>query len=251
MSAQFTVAAAQLVSVPGDLHENVRRHASFVHAAREHQVNVVVFPELSLSGYEPTLAAEAAIDSHDAVLLPLQKLSDTFDITIVAGCPIRSSEEKPHLGAFVFRANQPIVGYRKRFLDSDEEPSFFIPGERTVVCESHGQQIGVAICADIHNPRHPADAIAAGTTVYAAGVAMTPNGIEKAETRMSAYAKQYAVPAVMANYGAPTGGYEIAGRSAVWNEGGEVVAQADADGELLVIARRTSDGWTGCVEQIR
>lgn len=250
-TSNFTIAAAQSAAIPGDLDENVRRHAAFIRAAREHQVSVVVFPELSLTGYEPTLAAEVAIDSYDAALRSLQELSDRLDITIVAGCPIRSSEDKPYLGALVFRAGQPLVDYRKRFLDSDEEPSFFIPGDRTVVCESHGQRIGIAICADIHNPRHPADAMAESATVYAAGVAMTPSGIAAAESRMSAYAKQYGVPAVMANYAATTGGYDIAGRSAIWNECGEIVAQAESDGEMLVIARDTPGGWTGCVERIQ
>jgi predicted amidohydrolase len=57
-------AAAQSTSIAGDIDENVRRHAAFVRKAGEHHANVVVFPELSLTGYEPTIAKEAAIDAQ-------------------------------------------------------------------------------------------------------------------------------------------------------------------------------------------
>ena len=47
---EFTIAAAQASSVKGEIAQNVRRHAEFVVRAAEHQANVIVFPELSLTG---------------------------------------------------------------------------------------------------------------------------------------------------------------------------------------------------------
>lgn len=248
-ASSFTIAAAQSSSVAGDVSENVRRHVAFVRAARDLQANVVVFPELSLTGYEPTIASRAAIDRGDTVIQPLRDLSSSLGITILAGCPIRSPEQKPYLGAFIFRAGRPVVEYRKRFLHGDEV-DFFTAGNDTVVCESHGQQIGVAICADISNPCHSADASDQAATVYAAGVAMTPDGVAAAEARMSRYAGQHGLIAVMANYASSTGGYEIAGRSAIWKQTGEVVAQANADGESLVMAGVEGEAWTSRVERL-
>jgi predicted amidohydrolase len=55
MSRDFSIAAAQSSSIPGDIEANVARHAVFVRTAARAQVNLIVFPELSLTGYEPTV----------------------------------------------------------------------------------------------------------------------------------------------------------------------------------------------------
>jgi predicted amidohydrolase len=197
-----------------------------------------------LTGYEPTLAAELALDARDAQLAPLQEQSDKLSVTIIAGCPIRSDEVKPYIGAFIIRPQQPVVAYRKRFLHPGEE-QHFIPSDDVVVCNCHGRAVGIAICADISHPRHAADASQQNATIYAAGLAFTPKGIAEAETAMSGYAREYQFLAVMANCASATGGYPMAGRSAIWDESGTLIAQAEATGESLVLAQATPNGWTG------
>ncbi|MNY60306.1 hypothetical protein D3C86_1968400 [compost metagenome] len=50
---------------------------------------------------------------------------------------------------------------------------------------------------------------------------------------------------LMANHGGATGGWESAGRSAVWAPDGSLIAAAAGTGNQMVIARRNSAGWTG------
>ena len=57
----FAIAAAQSSSTKGDIAGNLRRHARLVALAKEHGADAVVFPELSLTGYEPTIAAQTAM----------------------------------------------------------------------------------------------------------------------------------------------------------------------------------------------
>src|SRR5262245_53260102 len=57
----FKIAAAQVPSVRGDIDANIAIHAAAMAAAARHGVTVLVFPELSLTGYEPDLAAELAM----------------------------------------------------------------------------------------------------------------------------------------------------------------------------------------------
>lgn len=248
-SSSFVIVAAQSSSVKGDLIENTRRHADMVRAASKHDAKVIVFPELSLTGYEPTVAETLATTADDDFLRPLQQLSNQLHVTIVAGCPIRSPEFKPYLGAFILRAERPVEIYRKRFLHGDEE-RHFIPFDDVVTCESHDELIGIAICADISNEQHPADVAARRATAYAAGVAMTPNGIGEAEQRMSRYAQEYRFVTVMANYASTTGGHEMGGRSGIWDESGRCVAQAESDGECLIIGKRGPTGWSGEVASV-
>jgi len=246
LTSAYTIAAAQTSSVAGDIVSNIERHVEFVRRAKTYDANCIVFPELSLTGYEPKLAAKTALQPTDDVLVPLRELSNECRITIIAGCPIASDSDKPFLGAFIFQPDRAVAVYRKRFLHGDET-QYFVEANRCVVVESCGRKIGVAICADINEPHHAEETSQQGTTIYAAGVAITPNGIIEAETNMAQYATKYKMLTLMANYASPTGGYSIAGRSAIWNEQGKMLAQAGSSGEHLVLATYTSQGWVGRV----
>ncbi len=243
MTAGFVIAAAQSSSAKGDLDENVRRHCELAVRASKHDADFIVFPELSLSGYEPSLAEDRAITSENDLLSPLRDLADDLQMTIVAGCPIRSALSKPYIGAFILSPNQ-VCAYRKRFLHPGEE-EHFVASNDTVVCICKERQVAIAICADINNPLHAESASDRNATIYAAGVAMTPGGISEAETNMSSYAKKHQMATIMANYASETGGFKMAGRSGMWGENGELVVQAPDNGEFLVLAEQSNNDWYG------
>ena len=154
---QAVIAAAQSSSVKGDLSGNVRRHCDFVRRAAEHNVELIVFPELSLTGYEPSVAAELATDLHDAHWEPLKSLADESGMTIVAGCPITSGERRPYIGEVIFGPAGNTV-YRKQFVHGTED-EHFVASDDVVVVSSRNCQAAMAICADIENAQHPRDAL--------------------------------------------------------------------------------------------
>lgn len=241
---KFTIAAAQSRSVKGDFQRNIDEHVVFAKTAAENEVDVIVFPELSLTGYEPGLAQELALSINDNVLDPLVDSSNEWDIAIIAGCPIRSISSKPYLGAFIIQPGKPISVYRKRYLHSGEE-RHFIPSKDNVVFGYRGKQVGVAICADIDNPQHPADAEKKGANVYAAGVCVTPRGIDETFEIMSRYGSRHNMVTVMANHANNTGGYTTAGRSAIWSNTGKQLTMADGTGRYLVLASERDNEWIG------
>ena len=245
----FTFAVAQSSSVKGMIADNVRHHLRFIHSAVERGVSLVVFPELSLTGYEPAVAAATAITADSPNLSPLQDLANECNVAIIAGCPIRSTEAKPHLGSFILRPELPIEIYRKRFVHEDELP-WFIASDDVVVCRCAGHDVGMAICFDISNAVHAADTFANGAEFYVASVAKTPAGVQEAESRLSQCAREYRCPTAMANYAAATGGFATGGRSAIWNERGELVVQAPEGGEFLAIAQKCPNGWRGHLVEI-
>ena len=244
MTVGFVIAAAQSSSAKGDLDENVRRHCDLAVQASEHKADFIVFPELSLTGYEPSLAEDRAITSESDLLSPLRGLADELQVTIVAGCPIRSALSKPYIGAFILSPKQEVSVYRKRFLHPGEE-EHFVASDDTVVCRCKERQVSIAICADINNPLHAESASDGNASIYAAGVAMTPRGIGEAETNMSSYAKKYQMATIMANYASEAGGFKMAGRSGMWGENGELVVQAPDNGEFLVLAEQSNNDWSG------
>ena len=70
----FTIATAQIGSARGDVSANLAAHADAVVAAVSCDVSVLVFSELSLTGYEPDLAASLAFAVDDARLDSLRRL---------------------------------------------------------------------------------------------------------------------------------------------------------------------------------
>ena len=87
---------------------------------------MTVFPELSLTGYEPGIAAALAFSAEDERLKPLVDLADSRKVTLVVGAPVRLASGL-HIGAFVIERGSPMRVYTKRHLHAGEE-SVFSPG---------------------------------------------------------------------------------------------------------------------------
>jgi len=242
----FGIAAAQSASAKGDIAANAIRHVEFAELATRHGADAIVFPELSLTGYEPTVAAECALTADAAVLQPLREASRELQITIVAGAPLKSNETRPYIGAIAFHSHGDATVYRKRFVHSTEL-GHFVASNDVVTCPVADHVLGIAICADTSHAEHPAELRKTGATIYAAGVMMVPDDGRRAEIRMAEYARQHSILAVMANYSAESGGFPTGGRSGIWDEAGRLVAQADAQGDSLVIATESADSWRGQV----
>lgn len=241
---KFSIAAAQSGSIKGNIPGNMLVHQKYIETASAENVDIIIFPELSLTGYEPAIAKETAFEGSESILNPLIDSADKKNITIIAGAPVRSEFDKPYIGAFIIQPSKQITIYRKRYLHKGEE-LYFVPSKDNLVYRLKDEFIGMAICADIDNPAHPFDANKCGTTIYAAGVLMSINGIDDAYNKLSTYAGQYKMLAVMANHAVDTGGYITAGRSSIWNENGNLIASAENTEEALVIAEKDDNGWSG------
>lgn len=238
-------AAAQAISVAGDVHANVMAHLRFMQAAAEQDVKLLVFPELSLTGYELGLAAKLAILPNDSLLQPLRDLARELCLTTVVGMPIRLSTSEPVLiGALIFGADGSLGVYSKQHLHTGEEV-VFAPGHGGPMLQMDLDQVALAVCADFTHACHAASAAGQGATVYAAGVLISKGGYEPDTTLLQSYARQHAMAVLMANHGGATGGWESAGRSAIWGPDGSLLAAAQGVGEALVIARRGDSGWAG------
>jgi hypothetical protein len=59
------------------------------------------------------------------------------------------------------------------------------------------------------------------------------------------------MPVLLANHGAPTGGYACVGRSAFWQADGGCLVAAPGDGSCLVIVRRVAGAWQGEIRTVR
>ena len=178
----------------------------------------------------------------DKRLLPIQQWAQDFNLTVVVGAPVASSDDKLHIGAICLLPNSTMNIYTKHYLHPGEE-KFFSPGTENSILTLGQEKIALAICADISNPAHPRDAAGAGASIYAAGVLITDNGYEEDTRLLQTYASQHKMTVFMANYSGHTGGYRSAGKSAVWDDSGRFVAGLEGTEEAVLIAIKTKDTW--------
>ncbi|MDH3892205.1 MAG: carbon-nitrogen hydrolase family protein [candidate division Zixibacteria bacterium] len=245
---KIVLAAAQSNSLAGGIDSNVRTHTKFVQAAIEFDCDLILFPELSLTGYEKELAGELAMTPDDVRLSPLREQAQRSAITIVAGAPIAHADGKPYVGAIVFYSDRSFV-YTKQHLHHSED-EFFSAGDCAGVVDLNGEFAGLAICADIANPAHADEAAALGASIYAASVFVTPEGYPADAALLRQYAAQHQMAVILSNFAGPTGGLSSAGKSALWDETGHLVVAAPESGEYLVVAERTDAGWNGRVHEL-
>jgi predicted amidohydrolase len=244
--SHFTIAAAQIPSVRGNVAANAAAHADAIAAAAAHGVSVLVFPELSLIGYEPDLGASLVLRADDARLTSLRDLVIHHQITAIVGAPVANGRGKPAIGAFVLTPGGEMRMYRKMHLGG-HEPEYFSPGDTPLSHDVNGHRIGVSICADSSQPSHARAYSDLGAGIYAAGVFLTAEWYETDAPRLQRFATEFALLTVMANQGASTGTYASVGRSAVWAPGGGLLVQADGVNSALVMATHANNGWQGTV----
>ena len=243
----FTIAAAQIPAVKGNIPVNARAHMQVVVQAHRQGVNCLVFPELSLTGYEPSLASDLALKVSDPCFMLLAQQATRYEMTIIVGAPADLAGAKPAIGAFIIQPNGQIICYRKQFLHPGEEV-FFEPGDAHCVTQIGEHRLLNAICSDTSHAEHAAACASYEATIYAAGVVITAAGYEKDSEQMQGYAATHQVLVVMANHNGETGGYEPAGRSAIWDSQG-LVSSAQGVENCLVIATQQDATWHGrCVE---
>lgn len=247
--SEFRIAAAQVASVRGDLAGNIQTHASAIVSAAERGISVLVFPELSLIGYELDMAADLAITVADERLAPLSALARKHKMAVVVGAPLKNTGMKPGLGAILFGADGSIRTYSKMHLGGTE-PNFFTPGRSPLSFAIGGERVGVAICADSSKRSHPEAYAKSSSTIYASGVFLNAEWYATDSPRLAEYAERFQMLVVMANHADSVGTYISVGKSAVWAPGGGLLAQAQGSENSLVIATRTGEGWHGEMARI-
>ena len=236
----FSIAAAQSSSVPLDVEANVQDHLRYVEAAAAQGVQWLVFPELSLTGYELEAMPDHVLHAGDAVLAPLRAAAQRTGMAITVGAPLASGTALPFIGALTLHPDGRHAAYAKHHLH-DGETRFATAGAAPVHLQPwSGWQIASAICADTNHPSHAAAAAQAGATVYSAGILTSAKGYAAEAPLWARYAREHRMTVLIANHGGPAGGYQSVGLSGIWTTDGQLLVQAQGTGDCLVIAKAAS-----------
>ncbi len=225
----LVLAVAQPECRADDVASNARAHASAVRAAA---ARVVVFPEMSLTGYELDAPVVAGDDPRLETLVTA--CADTGTLALV-GAPVQGAAGRTHIAMLAVDGSAVAVAYRKMWL-STTEAERFSPGTEPAVLEVGGWRLGLGICKDTGIPQQAFETAAAGIDAYLAGVLELAEDDAVLEERARRIAAEHQVWVAMASFaGATGGGYErAAGRSGISGPDGVAVIRAGLEtGEIV------------------
>ena len=227
------ICAAQTRPVRGDIEHNIVNHKKLIELAVSNEAELIIFPELSITGYEPSLAKELATTKDDARFDDFQNICDNQNIIIGIGVPTKH-EAGVCITMVIFQPFKERITYSKKHLHKDEEP-FFISGENFPYLRLNKTNIGLAICYELSVPEHSATAFNSGADIYFASVAKTATGVAKASESLSGIARKYSAIVFMSNSVGPCDDFESAGASSIWYKKGELAGQLNNTDEGLLI----------------
>ncbi|MBJ7553710.1 NAD+ synthase [Marinomonas spartinae] len=225
------IAMAQLDMLVGDITKNTQAVIDAANQARDRdQADVIVFPELTLTGYPPEdLLLRPSLDGRiESALLKL--LEEVQGIYVVVGYPRRIDGDLFNCTGVIYQGK--LLGeYAKQelpnFLVFDEK-RYFREGRDACIVDIKGVKFGLTICEDIWHPGPIAQAKEAGAEIIL-NLNASPFHIEKMgqrEALLHQRATEVSLPIVYVNYMGAQDELVYEGGSFVVNARGEKVSQA-------------------------
>ncbi len=149
---RIKVGLAQIYPKLGDLAYNLQVHLDYVRQAREQKVDLLVFPELSLTGYQvQDLVPEVAIetDAKNEVFAALQEASAEIDI--VVGFVHRDRRKRFYIANAYLSAGEALHVHHKLYLPTYamfDESRYFAQGNSVRAFDTRFGRLGMLICED-------------------------------------------------------------------------------------------------------
>ncbi len=220
---KFLLAVAQPPTADNNSIANAKAHARAIRCAK---ARVIVFPELSISGY--CFQASPLSMSDPAFEIVAQACADAGSVALV-GAPTygSDSDQKVHISIVLVSADETRVVYNKMNLAASET-DHFDAGHSPSIVDIDGWRLGLGICRDTGQNAHLEQTASAGIDAYVAGVLESASDAATITRRAVSIANTHRVWVALASQAGPTGqGYDkTAGSSGIWRPNGTRVAQA-------------------------
>ncbi|MFE1344858.1 carbon-nitrogen hydrolase family protein [Streptomyces sp. NPDC058757] len=233
------IAAAQFAPVAGDVEANVRTISALVREAGAAGARLVVFAELSLTGYEPALIRKdpsLVLAEDDPRLAPVRAACRAAGTAAVVNGPVRGGGPLPGLTTLVIGPDgTTLARYDKRHLFHGPERDTFTAGTADGRFALDGTRFALATCYDNRFPELAGRAAADGCSVYLAS-SMLEAANDSFETVYPARARDFGLYVVLGNSLGPSEVGEGGGRAGIWGPDGGRLADAGPDGPGFVLA---------------
>jgi predicted amidohydrolase len=244
MPEQITVGAAQIVTVPEDLEANLTTHLDVISDARGRGVDLLVFPELSLTGYHLSDDSFRLARSRRATVV--QQIAEaSVGLTTQFGFIEEGPGAQFYNSVLAVRDGAIEHLHRKVNLPSygklDENKHFAGGRFMETAMLDDVWRYGVLICADAWNPALVHLAAMNGATLLSVPISSSIDAVDGEfsnphgwDLALRFYAMAYGMPIVMANRVGIEGSAEFWGGSAIIDAHGRVIEQAGDQAELII-----------------
>jgi NAD+ synthase (glutamine-hydrolysing) len=240
MTGPLRIALSQINAVVGDIPGNERRIREDLHRAQAAGAQIVLFPELAITGYPPEdllLKEHFLADAREAVD---RLAADTTGIVAIVGFPERALDV--YNAAAVLADGAVQATYRKLHLPNYgvfDEVRYFQSGPGAALIEVDGVTVGLTIREDIWQPGLPmsAEALAGATVVV--NISASPYVAGKGIVRERMIAQRARDHLCAVAFCALVGGQDeliFDGHSFVVDHDGDVVARSPQFKEDLLVA---------------
>jgi len=243
MPEKITVGAAQIATVPEDIEANLETHLELIAQARAHGCDLLVFPELSLTGY--TLSDRSfrlARSRHSKVIRQIAEASQ--GLTTQFGFIEEGPAAQYYNATLAVRDGEIHHLHRKVNLPSygnlDENKHFATGRFMETARLDDTWRYAILICADAWNPALVHLAAMNGATLLSVPISSSINAVEGEfsnpngwDLAVRFYAMMYGMPVVMTNRVGTEGSNHFWGGSAIIDAHGRIVTQADDEATLL------------------
>jgi NAD+ synthase (glutamine-hydrolysing) len=237
MADELRIALAQMNAAVGDIEGNAAKVEELAARGRDAGAQLVVFPELTLTGYPPEdlLLKRGFLRRAQAALDGLA----VSGVTAVVGWP---EEDSGHVynAAAVVAEDEVRAVYRKMLLPNYgvfDERRWFEPGDAPVVVDVGGTPVGITICEDIWTPE-PTEATAAAGARVVVNLSASPyhhgKGMER-ERMIAELARDNGVTMAFCNLVGGQDELVFDGHSLIVAPDGEVTARGPQFEEALVL----------------
>ncbi|HTR80682.1 MAG TPA: nitrilase-related carbon-nitrogen hydrolase [Bacteroidota bacterium] len=245
---KMKIAVAQVDAAVGNLQKNIAHHVAYTKKAIAKGASLIVFPELSLTGYSvKDLNWDVAIKvGSSSPFKELLKLSRA--ITIIAGGVEEGENFGLYNSAFVFEDEELYSGHRKIYPPTYgmfEEMRYFSPGKEVRAFRSRLGSLGILICEDLWHLSLPYILASEGAEVIIA-LAASPTRMSGSSKELptaainrehhKSYARLLSSYIVFANRVGFEDGVNFWGGSEVVDPSGEVIASAKLFDEEMIFA---------------
>lgn len=235
------IALAQLNYHIGNFESNTKKIIEVIHEARNSGAEMVVFAELSITGYAPRdfLEFDEFIQNSEKAIQQIAE--QTNDIGVIIGAPVKNNNPKgkPLYNAAFFIHDKLVRSIHHKALlpnyDVFDEYRYFEPGKDFSIIEFKGKRIALTICEDIWNltdqPLYtgcPMDYLKDQSPDLMINIAASPFDVDHHEDRLRILknnTSKYNAPIIYVNHVGAQTELIFDGGSMVMNEKGEIVEQ--------------------------
>ena len=237
--SEMRLALCQINTTVGDIAGNTQRVRDGIIAARDEQADLVLFPELALTGYPPEdlLLKEHFLANAREALGALAE--EARGIVAVVGFPERADDV--YNARAILHDGAVHATYRKVYLPTYgvfDEQRYFQAGHAGAVLEIDGNTVGLTICEDIWEPGPPAsDEALAGATLIV-NISASPYHAGKGSERERMFAQRARDNVACVAFCALVGGQDelvFDGHSCVVDHTGITIARAAQFREELLV----------------